>query len=87
MWEEKWKKAFTIDEQIDLWDMKYVTCADEYLAESGDADDDLALLQDIPSLPRLPWKLPCNELDSGPGDAGDAVSGDFDLTESARDLK
>ena len=39
--------------------MEYgVTWAEEYRAESGDADDDLALLQDIPSLPRLPWKLP-----------------------------
>lgn len=63
------------------------TCEDEYLAESGDAEEDLALLQDIPSLPRLPWKLPCKEFDNGPGDAGDAVNGDFDLTESVLDLK
>lgn len=41
----------------------------------------------MPSLPKLPWKLPCKEFDSGPGDAGDAVKGDFDLTESVLDLK
>lgn len=64
-----------------------ITCEDEYLAESGDAEEDLALLQDMPSLPRLPWKLPCKEFDNGPGDAGDAVNGDFDLTESVLDLK
>lgn len=63
------------------------TCEDEYLAESGDAEEDLALLQDMPSLPRLPWKLPCREFDNGPGDAGDAANGDFDLTESVLDLK
>lgn len=67
--------------------MNILTCADEYLAESGDAEEDLALLQDMPSLPRLPWKLPCREFDSGPGEAGDAVNGDFDLTESVLDLK
>lgn len=31
----------------------FVICEDEYLAESGDAEEDLALLQDMPSLPRL----------------------------------
>lgn len=67
--------------------MNILTCDDEYLAESGDAEEDLALLQDMPSLPKLPWKLPCREFDSGPGEAGDAVSGDFDLTESVLDLK
>jgi len=41
----------------------------------------------MPSLPRLLWKLPCKEFDNGPGDAGDAVNGDFDLTESVLDLK
>lgn len=64
-----------------------LTGVEEYLAESGEADDDLALLQDMPSLPKLPWKLPCKEFDSGPGDAGDAVRGDFDLTESVLDLQ
>lgn len=63
------------------------TGVEEYLAESGDADEDLALLHDIPSLPRLLWKLPCNELDNGPGEAGEAIKGDFDLTESALDLQ
>lgn len=62
------------------------TCADEYLAESGDVEEDLALLHDIPSLPKLPWKLLLKEL-NGPGDAGDAVNGDFDLTEPVLDLK
>lgn len=64
----------------------FVMGVDEYLAESGDAEDDLALLQDMPSLPKLPWKLPCKEFDNGPGDAGDAVNGDFDLTDSVLDL-
>lgn len=32
----------------------YITGVDVYLAESGDAEDDLALLQDMPSLPKLP---------------------------------
>lgn len=63
------------------------TCEVEYRAESGDAEEDRALLQDMPSLPRLLWKLPWNELDDGPGEAGDAVSGDLDLTDSARDLR
>lgn len=65
----------------------YITGVDVYLAESGDAEDDLALLQDMPSLPKLPWKLPCKEFDNGPGDAGDAVKGDLDLTESVLDLQ
>lgn len=61
-----------------------ITCVVEcQRAESG---DDLALLHDIPSLPRLPWKLPWNEFDNGPGDAGDAVIGDFERTDSALDL-
>lgn len=64
-----------------------ITCEEEYLAESGEAEEDLALLQDMPSLPKLLWKLPWNELDKGPGDAGDPVSGDFDLTDSALDLR
>jgi hypothetical protein len=60
---------------------------EEYLAESGEAEEDLALLQDMPSLPRLLWKLPWKELDNGPGEAGDIVSGDLDLTESVLDLR
>lgn len=32
----------------------FVIGVDVYLAESGDAEDDLALLQDMPSLPKLP---------------------------------
>lgn len=64
----------------------FVICEEEYLAESGEAEEDLALLQDMPSLPKLPWKLPCKEFDSGPGDAGEAVKGDLDLTDSVLDL-
>lgn len=40
----------------------------------------------MPSLPKLPCRLSLKEPDSGPGDAGDAVSGDLDLTDSALDL-
>lgn len=79
-----WKNEFGVNKK--KCGEKMFTCADVYRAESGDADEDLALLQDIPSLPRLPWKLPWKELDNGPGDAGDAVKGDFDLTDSALDL-
>lgn len=67
--------------------MDNFTCEEEYLAESGEAEEDLALLHDMPSLPKLPWKLPCKEFDNGPGDAGDAVKGDLDLTDSVLDLK
>lgn len=72
--------TYSLTSGFDIWE-------EEYLAESGDAEEDLALLQDIPSLPRLPWKLPLKEPDRGPGDAGEADIGDLDLTESALDLE